>query len=179
MTTNETHTGLSRAADKAQDVVGGMMGRAAARTAGSGDADAFVENASRGDMLEIAAAKYVLKHSRNDAVRAVASRMIDDHTTMTHQLHSALLSSETPDLKVPDDLGHRRKQILDHLEAAPQEKLDKTYIDQQVLAHKETVDLMEGYAGSGENAQLRSVAQSAAPVVRRHLAYMEALQSSI
>lgn len=179
MSEKETHTGISRATDKAHDVVGGMIGRATARSAGSSDDAAFVDNAARGDMLEIASAKYVLRHSRNQHVRTAAARMIADHTAMTHQLHSALRSSETPDLSLPDAIDERRKSVLEHLEAAPEDKLDKTYVDQQVLAHKETVDLLEGYAKSGGNAQLRSVAISAAPVVKRHLAHMEMLQDKV
>lgn len=34
--------------------------------------------------------------------------------------------------------------MLDHLEAAPAGKFDATYIEQHILAHKETVDLMTG-----------------------------------
>lgn len=179
MTNKETHTGLSRAADKAQDVMGGMMGRAAARSLGSTDDEAFVQNAARGDMFEIASSKYVLKHSQNDGVRAAAERMVADHTTMTHQLRSALRSKETPPLAVPDDIGERRKSLLEHLQAAPADRLDETYVDQQVLAHKETIDLLEGYAANGSNSQLRSVALSAVPVEHRHLAHMEMLQKEL
>ena len=69
--------------------------------------------------------------------------------------------------------------MLEHLEAAPDDKFDETYLDQQVLAHKETVDLMTGYAASGDNWQLRSFAEGTAPVVQRHLAMMEQLRAAI
>lgn len=178
MTEKETHTGMARTADKMQDVVGGMMGRATARSAGSTDDEAFVQNAARGDMFEIAAAKYMLKHSGNETVRGAAAQMLADHTTMSNQLRSALGSSETPDIAIPGSLDERRKSVLDHLQRAPADKLDKTYVDQQVLAHKETVDLLSGYASVGPNPQLRSVALGALPVVKRHLARMEALEGS-
>lgn len=177
---DETHTGPRRAADKVADIAGGMVGRAKARSAGSHDDQAFVQNAARGDMLEIEAARYMLENSQNEDVRAAAKQMIDDHTAMTQQLTSALRSTETPDdLSAPNDLDERRQGLLNHLKAAPEEKIDKTYLDQQVLAHKETVDLFEGYSQHGANAELRSVALEGLPVVRRHLAHMEQLQSRL
>lgn len=174
------HEGIVGLVDKASDAVGGMVGRASAKTAGSHSAAAFVENASIGDMYEIAAGKLAVRHARSEQVREAALKMIDDHTTSTHQLQSALLMNETGNaLAIPDSIDQRRKTMLDHLEAAPADKFDSTYLDQQVLAHKETVDLMTGYRDSGDNAQLRSFAAGTAPVVERHLRHMERLKAEL
>jgi putative membrane protein len=180
MTDETRHTGLHRAADKMTDAAGAMAGRAEANAAGSHDSAAFVANAARGDLLEIASAKQVLSRSGNAEIIAAAKRMLHDHETLSHQLRSALRSDETPtDISVPEELDERRKTVLEHLTAAPDDKFDKTYADQQVLAHRETADLMTGYADNGDNPQLRSVARSAAPLVKRHLARMEALRSQL
>ena len=177
---NEKHEGLHRAKDKASDAVGGMVGRAAANSVGSSSAAAFVENAAIGDMYEIAAGKLALKHAQSDEVKAAAKKMIADHTTSTHQLRSAMLMNETRGVPAPPDaIDARRKAMLDHLEAAPAHKFDATYLDQQVLAHKETVDLMTGFRDHGDNAQLRSFAGGTAPVVQRHLTHMERLKSKL
>lgn len=177
---NEKHDGLHRAVDKASDALGGMVGRAAANTAGSTSAAAFVENAAIGDMYEIAAGKLALRHARSDRVKDAAMKMIDDHTTSTHQLRSAMLMNETKGVPpLPDSIDARRKTMLDHLEAAPADKFDATYLDQQILAHKETVDLMTGFRDTGDNAQLRSFAAGTAPVVQRHLTHMEHLRAEL
>lgn len=174
------HTGLRQTADKFQDTLGGMHGRVKAKTLGSHSGEAFAKNAAIGDIYEITAARMALRRSRSDSVREAARKMIDDHTTATHQLRSAHRMSETAGLpELPTEVDMRRRKMLEHLEAAPDEKFDDTYLDQQVLAHKETVDLMTGYASSGDNWQLRSVAESTAPVVQRHLAMMEKLHATL
>lgn len=177
---NETHEGLHRAADKASDALGGMVGRASANSAGSTSAAAFAENAAIGDMYEIAAGKLALQHARSDAVKAAALKMIQDHTTSTQQLRSAMTMNETKGIPaLPDAIDARRKTMLDHLQTAPADKFDATYLDQQILAHKETVDLMTGFRDRGDNAQLRSFAAGTAPVVQRHLKHMESLKAQL
>lgn len=176
----EKHEGLRRTMDKAGDVVGGMVGRMTATTAGATGAEQFVKSAAMGDLYEIAAAKLALRRGRSDEVKAAARKMISDHTTSTHQLRSALRMTPARGLPAPPlELDERRKTMLEHLEAAPDDKFDGTYLDQQVLAHKETVDLMTGFRERGDNPQLRSLAAGTAPVVQRHLTHMERLRAQL
>lgn len=169
----ETAGGMKHMLDKATDVVGGMVGLASASTAGSHSSEGFVMNACVGDLYELEAAQIALQRSRSESVRAFAQMMIDHHTTAMHQMRSALRSSEVrsrlPDLAPTTELDDRRKAMIKHLREAPEDNLDKTYLDQQKLAHQETVTLHKGYAESGDNPQLRSLAASGVPMVERHL----------
>ena len=61
----------------------------------------------------------------------------------------------------------------------PDDAFDKTYLDQQVLAHEEAVSLMQSYRYGGDNPQLRSVAAGTAPVVERHLRHMKMLRETL
>lgn len=174
----EQHGTLRHTMDKATDVIGGMMGRAKAQTAGSTSTPAFIENAAIGNLYEIEAAQVALRRSHSDEVRDMARRMITDHTAMTHQMRSALRMSETEGVPAPpSDLDTRRRKLVEHLETAPDDAFDKTYLDQQVLAHKENHDLLSGYIRSGSNPQLRSLAAASEPIVKRHLAAIERLQA--
>lgn len=164
--------------DKVTDTVGGTAGKmSAAMTTG---ADGFAENAAIGDMYEIAAARIALLRSTSEPVRQVARKMIADHTTSTHHLQAALEMNETKGVSPPPrQLDTRRKTMIDHLEQAPDDRFDTTYLDQQILAHEETVSLMKSYRDGGDNPQLRSVAAGAAPVVERHLEKVKALRASL
>lgn len=177
---DDKHTGAQRMADKASDVAGGLMGRAEAKFSGSTDDTAFVENAAIGDLYEIKAAELALDRARSTGVRQAAEKMVHDHTTSAHQMRSALRMNETRGIgPLPGEVDARRRTMLDHLEAAPDDKFDATYLDQQIMAHKETIDLMTGYRDKGENPQLRSYAMGTAPVVERHLTRMEALRAEL
>ncbi|QZH74212.1 MAG: DUF4142 domain-containing protein [Erythrobacter sp.] len=158
--------------NKLTDSLGGTAGKlSAASTTG---ADSFVENAAIGDRYEIEAARIALARSGNETVRSVARKMIADHTTSTHHLQAALEMNEAEGVaSPPHSLDSRRQTMLDHLAEAPDDAFDKTYIDQQLLAHEETVSLFRSYAEGGDNAQLRSVALGALPVVERHLNHVQ------
>ncbi|MFZ5718069.1 MAG: DUF4142 domain-containing protein [Pseudomonadota bacterium] len=177
MADQEKHGGLKGAANKAQDAIGGMMGVASAATTGAHDAKTFVSNACVSDLYEIEAARIALRRSRSEGVREFADRMIAHHTTAKHQMMSALRSREVTDhfknLSPVTELDARRKTMLKHLEEAPDDDFDKTYVDQQKLAHQEAVTLHKSYADRGENPQLRSVAAGGLPMVQRHAAALE------
>src|SRR5690606_41325605 len=65
--------------------------------------------------------------------------------------------------------------LHDALPISADEDFDRTYLDQQVLAHEETTSLMRSYSEKGDNPQLRSVALATLPVVERHLEHMKGL----
>jgi putative membrane protein len=77
------------------------------------------------------------------------------------------------------ELDTRRAAMVKHLVDAPEDAFDNTYVDQQVLAHEETVTLMRTYAESGDNPQLRSVALGTLPVVERHLNHAKMMKSQL
>ena len=179
MSNDDKKTGLSGAINKMQDMVGGAVGMASASTAGAHDSAAFVQNAAMGDMYEVAAGEIAIRRARSDAVRMFAAMMVDHHTTSMHQMQSALSSSEVtlnhPDLQAPTELDNRRTGLLQHLNDAGEDDFDKTYLDQQKLAHRETATLLRGYAENGDNPQLRSTALGALPMVERHLRALDRL----
>jgi putative membrane protein len=177
---NGEHSSNRGLAGKAKDLVSGVMGRVAARTAGGQSSTAFIRNAAIGDLYEIESAKLALDRAQSPRVKEIAQQMIDDHTTSTHQLHSALRMNETRgESAAPTSMDARRREMLDSLREAADDEFDQAYLEQQVLAHKETVELMTSYRDRGKNAQLRSLAAGTAPVVKRHLRHMETLRGEL
>lgn len=169
---------LKQTVDKAADALGGMAGKMGA--AMTTEPDGFVENAAIGDMYEITAAQIALQKSRSEAVRGIASKMIADHTTSKHQLQAALETNEAKGVaKAPQELDTRRQTMIKHLEEAPEDDFDTTYLDQQVLAHEETTTLMRGFEEHGSNPQLRSYAAGTRPVVERHLMKVKELRAQL
>jgi putative membrane protein len=173
---NQTGT-VGNLVGRAMDAVGGAIGAASAAT--TSGADAFVKNAAIGDRYEIEAARIALARSRSDEVRSAAAKMIVDHTANSHHLLAALEMNETRGVAAPPQgVDTRREKMLKHLDEAPDDKFDTTYLSQQVLAHEETVTLMREYGENGDNPQLRSLAVSGLPVIERHLDHMKMLAGS-
>ncbi|WP_197422084.1 MULTISPECIES: DUF4142 domain-containing protein [unclassified Sphingomonas] len=164
--------------NKVADTFGGAVGQVSAAVVST--PDGFVESAAIGDRYEIAAGRIALARSRNPQVQQLARQMIVDHTTNTHHLLAALEMNETRGVAPPPDgLDTRRETMIRHLEESRDEVFDVNYLDQQVLAHEETVTLMKSYGARGENVQLRALAQGAAPVVERHLAHVKRVRAGL
>jgi putative membrane protein len=159
---------LKHTFDKVTDAIGGTAGKMSASATTS--ADGFVESAAIGNLYELEAARLAMQRSGSEPIRVFAGKMLLDHTTAMHQMSAALEMNETSGVAPPPTaLDTRRETMLKHLVDSPVDDFDATYVDQQVLAHEETVSLMRSYADGGDNAQLRSVALGALPVVERHL----------
>ena len=163
---------------KMTDAVGGTAGKMNASTISN--ADSFVEHAAIGDRYEIEAAYMALGRSRHETVQRIARKMIADHTTSAHHLAAALEMRETKGVAAPpEELDTRHRTMLDHLRSAPDDAFDSTYLDQQALAHEETISLMRHYGNNGDNAQLRSFALGTLPVVERHLAHVKTARKNL
>lgn len=161
-------------AEKTMDAVGGVIGKASAATMGSVSAGSFVESASIGDRYEIEAGRLALERSRSPEIRHAAQMLIADHVTSSHQLKSALRMSEAQ-VEPPQELDSRRRGMIEHLVEAKDDQFDAVWLDQQKLAHSETVSLFEGFSKHGGDPQLRSYASAMLPGLKLHRDHIERL----
>jgi putative membrane protein len=172
----QANPGQTGPVNQAQDATGAAVGATSAATMGSHDTGAFVDNAVQGNMYEIDAAKIAQDKSKNADVKAFAKMMITDHTAIQNEMKPLIAKAgKTP----PTELDQRRKGFLDNLRAAAPADFDKTYIDQQVAAHKETLTLLNGYAENGDDAGLKAAAAKTAPKVQQHLDKAQAIQAKL
>ncbi|MCR5875104.1 DUF4142 domain-containing protein [Phenylobacterium sp. J426] len=163
--TNEANPGQSQPVNAAQDAVGAAVGQVSASTMGANSTDAFVGNAAMSDMYEIEAGKMAQEKGQSADVKAFGKQMVTDHTAMSNEMKAILAKNNmTP----PAELDQRRKGMLDNLRAANGADFDRAYIAQQDAAHAEAHTLMTGYAQNGDNAELKALAQKAAPKIQAH-----------
>ena len=127
----------------------------------------FVPMAAASDMFEIEAAKVAQSKSTNAEVKKFAAEMIAAHTKSSADLKKAIADSDqtmTPPTTLPAD----KQAMLDALKAADAAGFDKMYVDGQVAAHQEALDLMQGYANGGDVPAIKAFATATAPVVKGH-----------
>jgi putative membrane protein len=172
----ENKTAVGAAVDKAQDATGAAVGATSANTLGPHDTAAFVSNASQSDMYEIEAAKTAQARTKNPDIKAFAKMMVTDHTATSKAMAPlAQAAGQTP----ADKLDQRRQGFIDNLKSASDADFDKTYVDQQVAAHKEALDLMNGYSKDGSDAGLKDAAAKTAPKVQMHLDKITGIQTAM
>ncbi len=176
MAKDDEHGGLRHVADKAMDAVGGMVGKAEAGmiTGAAG----FVSNAAISDLYEIHAGEIAVRRAQSRTVRDIAQKMVSDHTDTRAKLAAAAASSERVEPSdIPAELDSRRSRMVEHLRDAPGEEFDKTYIDQQTLAHEEALKMMRHYGEEGDCPVLRAFAKEVAPIIDSHLSRMKQIEA--
>jgi putative membrane protein len=164
---------LEFAMHRIEDAAGGISGRVGA--AMTERAEDFVQSAAVGDMYEIKSSWLALERASSDDVRDLARRMIAEHTESSARLE-ALLPDELREA-VPSELDRRRQMMLRHLRESRPENFDRTYLDQQRIAHQESVTLMHHFRDNGDNPVLREFAAEISPIIESHLEHITAMAS--
>jgi putative membrane protein len=104
--------------------------------------------------------------------------MVRAHTQTTVALKSAVRRARMPPPPAPRLNGDQMRMLgqLQHLRGPG---FDKVYIDQQVQAHQDALQLMDSYAQAGAPGPIRDAAQKTAPLVQHHLDMARDLQSHV
>lgn len=164
---NEATTGNTTMPDATNETA---MGNAAANASDSLTTVAtpdFITKAAISDMYEIAAAKVALQRSRSSGVKDFANMMVRDHTATSDQVKAIVARNNLPAPPTALDDAHAR--MIADLKSAKAEDFDTTYLDQQTAAHGDALSLLQSYAQSGDNADLKAFAAETAPKVQTHL----------
>ena len=135
----------------------------------------FVEEASAKGVAEIETAKLALEKSQNEAVKGFAQMMIDDHRRANLQLAEL---AKSKDLEVSDDaeLINQAKALV--LKLRSEDSFDKAYMNNQVVAHRETIELFRR-AVNVDDEELASFARETLPKLEQHLQRAEQLNGQL
>ncbi|MEO5866592.1 MAG: DUF4142 domain-containing protein [Sphingomonas sp.] len=131
-------------------------------------AQSFVNTAAASDTFEIASAKLAETKATTAALKTFAAKMVLDHTDSSVKLKAAAGS-----MKPDTTLSAKQASDLATLKGASGADFDAAYKTQQLAAHTDALALMQGYAASGDNADLKGFAGKVAPVVKGHLAMLQ------
>lgn len=168
--------GQTEPVNAAQDAVGAAVGTVSATTVGQMSTDAFVSNAAESNMYEVQAGEIAQQKGQSADVKAFGKMMVADHTAMMNEMKPVVQAAGQT---IPDKLDERRQGMLDNLNAATGADFDRTYLAQQEAAHEEALTLMRGYAENGDNAELKALAQQAAPKIQAHLDRVKQIQQGM
>jgi putative membrane protein len=136
----------------------------------------FTKLAGASDLFELTSSKAILSSQPSRSVAAFARQMIRDHTMMSQKQLLTMLkfgivtaSGQPPLPKLTQKHRLQVEQLLAAAASQPQPALECLYLQQQVLAHQEGLQLHSSYAENGPNPVLRQLATAAAPIVQQHL----------
>lgn len=126
----------------------------------------FILQASASDMFEIESSKLALQKG-DEATKAFAQQMITDHEKTSAELKALLAGGKVQGNPVTA-LTEDHKEEVDELAKLEGAEFNEEYIDDQVEAHEDAVDLFKRYAEEGENAELKAWAAKTLPALEHH-----------
>lgn len=135
-------------------------------------AQGFAQAVAMSDMYEITAGRLALEKTDNAQTREFAQMMVDDHTRSSQALKEAVTTGNQT-FNMPASLDTQSQAQIDILQRIDGQDFDREYMSQQVAGHRQTLELLKAYAGSGDVAELRQFAQGAIPTVQKHHDWLE------
>lgn len=143
-----------------RDVVAHNVNRGGERI----DVEDFIEEASAKGIAEVETAKLALEKG-SPHIQEFAQRMIDDHTAANREL-ADIATSEGIEVSDEATLLDRSKAMI--LRVRDGESFDEAYVNNQILAHKQTIELFERGAHV-ENSEISQFAEKTLPKLKEHL----------
>src|SRR3972149_5364149 len=128
---------------------------------------AFVTKAAMSDLYEVEAGKIASEKGQSDAVKEFGRHMVEAHGKTSEEL-KGIVQAEKLNMELPTKLNKKRQKRIDALNNAKPEDFDKIYAKQQVKAHERAAELVDDYAGDGDNAALKQFAANTLPAIKQH-----------
>ena len=129
------------------------------------DADDFVDEVSAKGIAEVESAKLALEKSSSSDVQAFAQKMITDHSSANMQL-AGIAARKNLEVADEAELTTKAKKFI--LEQRDGQSFDEAYANNQVEAHKDTIELFERAAVS-DDAEIATFAKQTLPKLKQHL----------
>jgi putative membrane protein len=139
---------------------------------------ALLDEANKADS---AAGALAFKKATNPEVKNFAKLMMAEHHALRVQGQElAKRLNVTPQPPANDPVRALAESETAALQAAPKgPQFDRTYIEQEVTAHKAVLDLAKTAHDEADNEELKKLIEQARPVIEKHLDMAEDLQKKL
>lgn len=124
----------------------------------------FVQQTAVANMFGVESATLALHKTSSPAIKDFAHRLADDHAAATSSLRRII--AKRSDIALPDRPDGKHLDLLRDLGNKQGADFDRAYVDVQRNAHQESARLLERYAETGSDPELKSFAAQTLPVFR-------------
>jgi len=139
----------------------------------------IVLNANSGEIDQATVAE---KNGANGEARDFAKKMIADHSNNKSEVQALVtkLNLSPAESDISKKLADDSKATVDKLNQLKGADLDKAYIDAQVKAHTDVLNLFDtALIPNAQNAELKAALTKTRPVIAGHLDHAKKIQSSV
>ncbi len=138
----------------------------------------FIDKVTISNKFEIDTSKLAQKYGRNAVVKEYADKMIADHTKAGQAFHAALKQASIEPPSEMLDATHTAKYAKLRVFTTEQ-GFDPAYVEEQLAAHQQAVDLFKDYAAAGPTPALKEFASTTLPTLEHHLAMIKDVDKNL
>ena len=149
----------------------GLSALSASAALSSADRE-FAMKAASGGLAEVQAAQLAEQRATSPQIKQFAQRMITDHTAANTELQQI---AKQADISLPVQPTGKDAAEGQKLRGVTGSAFDQAYAQGQLQDHRETVELFQKEASSGQDPALKAFAQKTLPILQQHLQMVEAL----
>lgn len=136
----------------------------------------FVDFAAQTDMVEANLGKLAQDVSDSQPVKDYGQMLTTDHTNDFQQLNAA---AQQANLTVPTAIdAEHNKAMIDPFQKLKGAAFDHKFIAEMIAGHTKAIAVYTKEAADAQNAAIKSYAQTALPVLQKHLDDAKDLQKS-
>jgi putative membrane protein len=128
--------------------------------------ESFFENAAQAGMAEVEAGKMAQSKATSPAVKEFAAMMVKDHSAANDKLMKIAMAKGVELPKGPSMMQKAKDKKTDMHSG---ESFDKDYIQGQIKAHEDTIELLQKEIDQGKDAEAKAFATETLPKVKMHL----------
>jgi putative membrane protein len=143
-----------------------MVGLPMMAFAASNPDESFFKDAAQAGMAEVAAGHTAQEKGASQSVKDFGAMMVKDHTAANAKLKSIAASKG---IELPDSPSMMQKAMNKKTDLHSGDSFDKDYIQGQIKAHKDTIELLQKEIDSGKDPEGKAFATQTLPKVKMHL----------
>jgi predicted outer membrane protein len=144
----------------------GQLSDSVDRSSGSTGTNEFLAQAVQDSLAEVELCEMALQKTQNDAVKAFAQRMIDEHSKMGREIEQLANKQK---LNLPKDVQSEDKSVMKELSGLSGQDFDRRFIEFNVKDHEKDVKVFKHYAEQEENSEIKALAEKGARTLDEHL----------
>ena len=141
-----------------------------------GDDHDFMTAADLAGIAEVELSKLAQTKATNAEVKKFAAMMVTDHTKAGEEL-KALGAKKS--YKPATEMDSAHKSIMQKLQGLSGADFDRAYVDAMIDDHEDAVDLFDGQAKDGKDADIKAFAAKTLPTLQGHLKMINDIKSKM
>lgn len=134
--------------------------------------ESFFKNAAEAGVAEVEAGRMAQSKGTSPSVKEFGAMMVKDHTAANAKLTKIAMSKG---VELPTEPSMMQKAMAKKADMKSGESFDKDYIQGQIKAHQDTIDLLQKEIDSGKDPEAKAFATETLPKVKMHLEKINAI----